>query len=78
MSITDNEDKASVFGVLVPDLPRGVTAVDAVVLIKGFDTDGEIRHWELRSAGLTYQEAIGMAVTCADSIRNFLINGCGC
>ena len=78
MSVIDDMDHAEVFGVPVPDLPKGSVAVDAVVLIKGFNGAGDIKHWDLRSRNLTLQEALGMAISAADSIRNMLAAGCTC
>lgn len=74
--ITDEMDSAEVFGVAIPDLPKGQMAVDVFILVKTLDTQtGDIKHWDLRSKNLNHQEAMGMAISAADSIRSFLVNG---
>lgn len=59
-------------GIEFTDLPDGATALEAVVLVKVIDADGHVGLVERSSKGLTLWEALGMAVTFADSTRDQL------
>lgn len=65
-----------VYGVPMPDLPDGYTASEVLVLVKAhnFDNDNPTMFFELRSHGLSKQEALGMIVTAGDSLRDILRN----
>lgn len=60
-------------GISIPDPEPGWLYLDAVVLIKCIDDDGKIRYRETRSHGLTAVEALGMAETYSDTLRNVLM-----
>ena len=64
---------AVLFGMQLPDLPEGVTALECVMSIKALDENGEIRLFEQTSTGLTTWEALGMVTTLADSMRRRLL-----
>ena len=45
-----------------PKLPDGAHVIDMVACIKFLHpSDGEVRHWVVKSEGLTIVEAMGMA-----------------
>lgn len=62
----------ALFGLELPDLPSNVTALEVVMSIKVLDEEGEVRLYERCSEGLSTWEALGMATTLADSLRNGL------
>lgn len=57
-------------GIAIPDPEPGWLYLEAVVLIKCLDDDGDIRYREIKSNGLTAVEALGMATTYSDSMRH--------
>lgn len=61
-----------ILGIEMMDLPAGCTAVEAVLLVKVLDADGGVGLVERTSRGLSSWEALGMAVTFADSMRGQL------
>lgn len=67
MSIND------LFGMEIPELPNGVTALECVMSIKVLDEDGNMRLYERTSQGLNAWEALGMINTLADSLRRRLM-----
>lgn len=71
-------DVAEIFGVSIPTLPDGAVALEAIVLVKGVSPEGASMWWEVRSAGLSRQEALGMAITFADTLRASLVGGVDC
>jgi hypothetical protein len=53
----------------VPDPDEGWIYLDAVLLIKCLDDNGNIRYREMKSPNLTSIEALGMATTYIDTLR---------
>lgn len=71
---------SEVFGLPIRELPEGWVALDAVVLVKGINSDGQVRYAELSTATLSPVESMGMATTYIDSCRLLLMrhaNGFG-
>jgi hypothetical protein len=60
------------FGMEIPALPDGVTALECVVTIKALDEEGDVSLYERKSRGLNSWEALGMVTTLADTLRNRL------
>jgi hypothetical protein len=60
-------------GIDIPDPEPGWLYIDAVVLIKCMDDTGCIRYREIKSAGLTPVEALGMTETYSDTLRSVLM-----
>jgi hypothetical protein len=60
-------------GIAIPDPDEGWLYLDAIVLIKCMDDQGDIRYKEIKSAGLTPVEALGMAETYSDTMRAMLM-----
>ena len=60
-------------GIGVPEPPQGWMYLEAVILIKCLDDDGDIRYKETRSSGLTAVEALGMTETYTDTLRQSLL-----
>ena len=64
----------TVFGIEIPDLPDGVTPIEAVGLVKFMhDGDGSMGLAERKSASLPLWEAMGMTITAADTMRAHLV-----
>ncbi len=59
-------------GINVPDLPEGFTPLEALISIKGLDADGNVMLVERITDGIASWEALGMATTMADSLRQRL------
>jgi hypothetical protein len=57
----------------VPDPEQGWMYLDAIVLIKCMDSDGNIRYRELKSPSLTSVEALGMVATYEDTLRSMIM-----
>jgi hypothetical protein len=64
-------------GIEFTDLPDGATALEVVVLVKVIDADGHVGLVERSSKGLTLWEALGMATTFADTMRDQLRDAWG-
>lgn len=60
-------------GVQIPEPAEGWIYLDAVALIKCIDPDGNTRYKETRSRGITEVEALGMAETYTDTLRQALL-----
>lgn len=60
-------------GISIPEPPDGWMYLEAVILIKCLDADGDIRYKETRSQGLTAVEALGMTETYTDTLRQTLM-----
>lgn len=60
-------------GINIPEPEEGWIYLDAVVLIKCMDADGEIRYRETKSPGITHVEALGMVETYQDTLRSKLM-----
>lgn len=57
MSVFDN--------MRITDLPDNVVAVEAIVLVKGLDEDGDVCFFTRTSEGMTTWEALGMLEAAA-------------
>jgi hypothetical protein len=66
---------SSAYGIEIPDLPAGAIPMEVVVLVRYVDDEGDTTTAEVRSAGMSTQEALGMAVTYADGLRLSLLVG---
>lgn len=53
-------------------LPEGTTALEWVISVKCLDEDAEVCLYSTRSDGLTAWEALGMATSAADDLREAL------
>lgn len=58
----------------ITDLPNNVVAVEALVLIKGLDEDGDVCFFTRTSEGLTTWEALGMLEAAAEIRRAGLVD----
>jgi len=67
---------ADAYGIPVPDLPEGVIALECVCLVKCLNDEGKVEYVETRSANLSRVEAVGMAITYSDGVRDDLICDC--
>lgn len=66
---------AEIYGLRVRDLPEGWIALDAIVLVKGLNADGQVRYAEVATGALGPVECIGMATTFIDTCRDILQKG---
>lgn len=66
---------AEVLGIEMADLPDGAQPLEAVILVKVLTEDGHLCLCERSSSGLTAWEALGMAMTYADTLRRQLQGG---
>jgi hypothetical protein len=70
----------SLYGIKMPGLEEEFQVVDALVVVKGYiisDDPNEpmkLQYREIATAGLTPVECYGMAMSCADSWRDYLAN----
>ena len=62
-------------GVKLPDLAEGELAMDAIVLVKILDAEGQVRYREYKSATLHSVEALGMVATMEDTLRSGIMGG---
>ena len=60
-------------GIAIPDPEEGWLYLDAIILIKCMDDEGEVRYREIKSGGLTPVEALGMTETYSDTLRAHLM-----
>lgn len=60
-------------GIAIPDPEEGWLYLDAIILIKCMDDEGEVRYREIKSSGLTPVEALGMTETYSDTLRAHLM-----
>lgn len=60
-------------GIEIPEPEQGLLYLDAVVLIKCLDVDGNIRYKECKSENLHPVEALGMTETYSDTLRHILM-----
>lgn len=56
----------------VDHLPDGFVPLEAVVVVKGLDSDGDNVVYRCATDGLSTWEALGMAVTLVDNLRHGL------
>lgn len=67
---------AELYGMPLPDIdPSEYTPLEALLLIKGFDSRQNIRYREIATGGLGPMECYGMAMSAADTWRHVLMNG---
>ena len=67
-------DRPTVLGLELPlRLPAGATPLEAMVLAKCLDEEGELVLYECKTTGLTRWEALGMVTTAGDSLRRGLL-----
>lgn len=59
-------------GIEVPDLPDGYTPLEVVYTVKCLDEDGALALVNGASDGLNTWEAMGMATSLADDLRDAL------
>lgn len=63
---------------LVTDhLPDGFVPLEAVVMVKGLDPNGDTAVFECATDGMSTWEALGMVTACADALRRALSDGDG-
>lgn len=58
-----------VFGVRLEELPEGISPIEALVVVKALDEDGDLTFYSRCSDGLSTWEAIGMLITTTDQLR---------
>ncbi len=56
-------------------LPEGFVPLDVVVVVKGFSAEGEPEVYECSTDTLSTWEALGMIISCGDSLRKALSSG---
>jgi hypothetical protein len=67
---------AELYGLYFPEInPAQYQPLEAMVLIKGFDSHQRIRYREIATGGLGPMECYGMAMSAADTWRQVLMNG---
>ena len=59
---------------LVP-LPEAAVPIEAIVLIKAFDENGEVAWYQRLTDGLSDFEAVGALVVAADLVKQGCIDG---
>ena len=52
---------------------EGWIYLDAVILIKCYDPDGNVKYREIKTPDLSQVEALGMVETYSDSLRSILM-----
>jgi hypothetical protein len=67
---------AEAYGIPMPDLPDDFVPLECVCLIKCLNEDGNVEYAETRSVNLSRVEAVGMAITYSDGVRDDLICDC--
>lgn len=68
-------EHATIFGVSVPAIPEGAVAVEAIVLVKAIDADGEPTIFLRSSDGLAPWDMVGVLVMAADIERERAASG---
>ena len=66
-----------ILGIEFTDLPEGCVAIGAVMLVKVIDSGGHVGLVERSSKELSLWEALGMATTFADTMRDQLRDAWG-
>jgi hypothetical protein len=67
---------AELYGLYFPEIqPEQYQPLEAMVLLKGFDSNQRIRYREIATGGLGPMECYGMAMSAADTWRMVLMNG---
>jgi hypothetical protein len=70
----------NLYGLKMPQVEEEFCVVDALVVVKGYivsddpDAPMKLQYREIATAGLTPVECYGMAMSCADSWRDYLSN----
>lgn len=64
---------AELFGMEIEELDEGCVALEVVMSIKAIEENGDVRIYERTSPGLSEWEALGMAITLADGMRQSLM-----
>ena len=72
MSMSDIEALASLD---LEALPDDVIPLEAIVLIKAFDENGEVAWYQRLTDGLSDFEAVGALVVAADLVKQGCIDG---
>lgn len=67
--------KGAIYGLDALDLPKNWTPLEAVVMIKGLDEDGDVSVCHRFTLGLSSCEALGMIIPVADMLRSSLAAG---
>ena len=61
---------AIVYGVTLADIPEGATPIEAIVILKALDQDGEVCLYRRASEGLAPWDQIGLCQIVLDNMRD--------
>ena len=67
------EDEGEQWVFPFPAMEAGWVALDAVILVKCLDENGNVKFREMKTPNLHPVEALGMLVTAQDTYRQYLM-----